>query len=363
MATPYYTGFPLMATKDDSQYAFPPCVRDMARADWLRRLDAVLTSPDTQGETLSARLARIQKAHGLDVTGILTADTRLALVARYPGSLGISLVGPYRTPRVFADGCEASLHARFCALIDALHGVQLSLDAAPQILAIRGLIHTNAGFERTPSARDFAQTPYGTRSHLSADKPNYADTTLAVLWNESGSRHVEVFAGVVNPNGVWPQGTAHLCHGQYFYRLGRHRTREASHIDAVRTMASHWPADWITDRTPDSIQYLALESTSNIEVVRSTGDSLDVSPDDVARAEFAIAHRDPTFVDAQTIKINIHTCAFDHASSLGCQNILPGDYARFMGTLVRLRALQFKRYGFALDIPYLLTDASFFDTF
>ena len=63
-------------------------------------------------------------------------------------------------------------------------------------------------------------------------------------------------------------------------------------------------------------------------------------------------------MDAYKIKINIHTCAFNHASSLGCQNILPQYYTDFIQTLERLANRQRETMGFALDIMYSLIDAS-----
>jgi len=208
----------------------------------------------------------------------------------------------------------------------------------------------------------FAQSAYGDRQHLSADKPDYFDSAMGLFWVENGVKHAQLYRCVVNPASVWAQGTAHLNNGQYAYGVGRHRTRDSAHIDAVRRYADiSWDKSWIYDDSGDSVQYIALVGTSPIEVVRSTGASLDVSDADIARAESAFADRTPEYVDAQKIRINIHSCAENKPSSLGCQNIAPEDYASLMSTILRLTELQKRRYGFELPIEYFLSDGSWFE--
>ena len=343
---------------DIKDAAFQIMVLDL-RYDWMRRLEHIYSVAQFDYLSLASRLLEFQYKKNLPPTAIPDAPTRLALVRDY-SELGIVLVGKMLEPRCILD-TKLPADAQYEALCEILrhqfHYI-VRKECVPQIVAIRGVALEDGRWNQTLEAKAFATSEFGHRLHFSADKPNYADALMAVIWREDGEYHVETYPGVVNPNAIWPEGTAHLCCGQYRFKVGRHRTFDPDHIEAVQRLREIWPNEWIYSETPESIQYIALEGTSSIEVVRSHCDFLDISPDDILAAETAIAHRDPRFVDAQKIKINIHTCAWEHASSLGCQNILPQYYTDFMHTLVRLSERQRETMGFALDIPYSLIDAS-----
>ncbi|MBQ9243613.1 MAG: hypothetical protein IJ165_10415 [Proteobacteria bacterium] len=334
-------------------------IRDQGiRYDWLGRLCICL---GCDRHSYASRLRDFQGDMGLPATGFLDAPTRLTLTKTYE-PLKIRTIGPFLHTRLILDtsGTEAAIFDRLTDILQRQNCLVPEERFSSGILAIRGVASRSDGWHQTGSARDFAAQPYGARNHFSSDKSDYADSLIALMARENGIKRVQLFAGVTSPCAIWPAGTAHLCPGQYLYKIGRHRTREPAHIEAAEAMfrQSLWPQSWCFERTEDSIRYAALEGTSQIEIVRSTGDSLDISAEDIARAEREIALRNPAFVDAQCIKINIHSCSMTRASSLGCQNILPEDYARFMSELMRMAALQTECYGFALDIPYALCDAS-----
>lgn len=327
--------------------------------DWWQNLDAILPGNGSRSE----KIADFQRTHGLDATGFLSAQTRIKLVACHPQTLGIRLIGPKICPRLLLDGRQTP-QAHFDKIVSWIvgrRGYFSGLEYHPHIFALRGAHWNGHDICQTESAAQFMREPYGMRAHFSSKKHDYADSVFCVIWLEAGEKRAVFFRGVVNPCDIWPHGTAHLCDGQYFYRIGRHRTRQGAHMEAVRKCLDLWPKDWIFDNRPESIQYIALEGTSPIEVVRSHGECLDISDGDLDRAEIEIARQNPAYVDTQQIKINIHTCAFTEASSLGCQNILPQDYAHWMQILTRLSQLQHRVYGFALNIPYLLCDASWID--
>jgi len=305
-------------------------------------------------------LAEFQHGHDLPPNGILTAATRLCLINAYP-ALGIVLIGPHLDRRILLDESqtEAAIHERCCEIIDALGGIVSTTPYVPQLLAIRGMARTSGHlWQQTDSAARFAAQTYGERDHFCARKTHFCDALMILFWREPQKRAC-AFEGVVSPNHIWPQGTAHLCDGQYFFRIGRHRTHAEPHIQAVLEASSQWPSDWVCDRQPDSIQYIALEGNAPIEVIRSRAQSLDLDENDIAQANLAIAHRQPNFTHHLSIKINIHTCPQHEAASLGCQNILPSDYAHVMATLLRLRSLQANACGFETDLIYSLFDASF----
>lgn len=339
------------------------------RYDWYRKLERYLGVLPWDVAGVSAGLSQFQREHGLAVTGVMTAETRLKWIEHYP-AFGIQLLGLHLTPgRVLLDASNTDRQSEARGIERIWRWNQTCDGYVPRealsvcIWAIRGVVNDGKGrWIQTDSAKRFSQEPYGLREHFSSAKLKYADTCFILLWHdEAGVGHLRTFEGTCNPGSIWPHGTAHLCSGQYFYKLGRHRTREMDHIDSVLRCSSEWPAHWVTDRTSDSVQYYALEGVSPIEVVRSTGDSLDISSEDIRRAEVAIAHRDAVYVDQNRIKINIHTCAEGHASSLGCMNILPDQYAEFMSILENLAICQQNVYGFALDIPFYLCDASMLD--
>ena len=334
------------------------------RWDWCRKLERCLDIPYLNYQIWPNKLKEFQSGFGLEPTGFVDGPTRLKLANSFP-ILGIELIGTKLNPRCLIQ--TAQTERMIAYIIEDILVSQDSyipdIDYAPVILAIRGVELGASGWCQTASARAFASQSYGYRTHFSADKTNYNDALFAIHWYESGKARVRLFMGSVNPNAIWPHGTAHLANGTYLYRIGKHRTREKDHIEAVleKIKTQAWPSEWLYERTDDSVQYIALESASQIEVIRSHGDSLDISTEDLQHSLLAIASRAATYVDAQRIKINIHSCALDHASSLGCQNILPEDYAHFMGVLVRLQKKQRQKYGVELDIPYCLTDASMID--
>ncbi|MBO4349347.1 MAG: hypothetical protein J6A01_00170 [Proteobacteria bacterium] len=334
------------------------------RWDWCRKLEKCLGIPPLNYLFWPTKIKEFQAAFALKPTGFIDAPTRLKL-ADYYRLLDVELVGMHLTPRclIHSDQTDQNIAYQIENMLVSQDAYIPDIDYAPTILAIRGVEQHQRGWCQTASAMNFASEPYGNRTHFSANKDNYNDALFAIYWRENGNACARLFMGCVNPNHIWPHGTAHLAHGTYLYRIGKHRTREQDHIDAVLEMikTQTWPSEWLLERTEDSVQYVALESVSQIEVIRSHGDCLDISPEDVEHSMFAIASRAPNYVDAQRIKINIHSCAVDHASSLGCQNILPNDYADFMGVLMRLQKIQRQKYGLELDIPYCLADASMID--
>ncbi|MBQ9394681.1 MAG: hypothetical protein IJU23_04080 [Proteobacteria bacterium] len=332
------------------------------RYDWRKKLARCLEIDSDNVVDMVRALADYQTDCGLKPSGFVDCETRLRLIEEFP-VLRLQCIGNHLDERCIVDESQTE-----SGIFDCLKHILLSQDSivfeeayCPQILAIRGVERRGHGWFQTGSASRFVQTPFGARTHFSSNKNNYQDTLMAVMWCEPGMQRVRLFSGVCNPSSLWPHGTAHLASGQYFFKIGRHRTRETAHIESVRSASLQWPQDWVFDNTNDSIQYIALEGTSSIEVIRSHGDYLDLCEDDFFKAETGIAHADPVYVDAQRIKINIHTCAVDHASSLGCQNILPQDYADFMSSLLDCRRKQIERYGFEVEIPYTLCDASYIE--
>jgi hypothetical protein len=337
------------------------------RYDWCRKLERYLGVKAWDYRGLLRAIERFQREHELEMTGgWITPEMRLKLISEKM-EFGIQIIGSNLvSDRWLLDEPGSNLSDAMKAEKRILEWGKAADAWMPNqagtgyIWAVRGMKRNERGYwSQTDSAYRFAHESYGNRDHFSSAKAAYADTCFIVVWHDTaGAVHVRTFEGTCNPGSIWPHGTAHLCSGQYLYKLGRHRTREPEHIDAVLSHSKDWPEHWITDRTVDSVQYYALESVSPIEVVRSTGESLDISEEDIRRAEVAIAHRDPAYVDQNRIKINIHTCAENHASSLGCMNILPNQYAEFISILENLAQHQIRKYGFALDIPFYLCDAS-----
>lgn len=325
--------------------------------DWRKRLEAHLNACDSASAV--QQLCAFQRDFGLMQTGIVDAQTRLKLIKTFP-DLSIQLIGKHLEPRCIFSALlsDSAIYDKCEAIVKTQRGLVLNDENCAQILAIRGIKRTHKGIFQTESAQAILKEQYGHRTHFCSAKPEYIDSAFVVFWRENSAKKALIFDGTVNPCSIWPYGTSHLNNGQYFFKLGRHRTRERAHIEAVVETSSNWPENWVFDRSEDSIQYIALEGTSDIEVIRSTGESLDISEDDIRKAETAIAHRNSAFVDVQQIKINIHTCALGHASSLGCQNIVPNHYQPFISQLVALRDIQQDLYGFAREIPYTLIDAS-----
>lgn len=329
------------------------------KIDWWRRLDAALSLDSSHFFHRTEALQVYQRHHHLPANGILTAQTRLSLIRDFP-ILRIPCIGPHlQTRSILSEKISESTQYDVLADYASSQFARLSsLDSVPNLIAIRGVSRKKNEWFQTDSAALFASSPFGSRSHFSSHKPDFADALLALLWRQNHVKHVRLFPCVVNPQAIWQHGTAHLNIGQYQYKLGKHRTRDIEHMHAARAIAPHIQ-NFIIDDTNDSVQYIALEGTSPIEIIRSSGTSLDISQEDIERAEIAIAKRQPDFVDHCHIKINIHTCAFSRASSLGCQNILPGDYPEFIQTLLDLRVAQIDLYGFPIDFSYILIDASF----
>ena len=330
------------------------------KIDWFNRLCHHLEIPAGDYSACTEKIFDYQHDRNLPASGIIDATTRLSLIKDF-SDLGIQTIGPNTATRLVIDTTqtESSQYHRLTDILSEQFHLVMSAPDCIQILAIRGLESDSDGWHQTESAAQFLKKTYGTRDHFSSAKQNYDDTMICLLWREDDVPHVQYFRGISNPCSIWPSGTAHLCTGQYCYKIGRHRTRETDHIKSVLECQAFWPRDWIYDVTPDSVQYVALEGTSPIEVIRSHGDSLDISEDDIQTAEIAIAERRPDYTNENYIKINIHTCAIDHASSLGCQNIKPYDYDDFIQTLLRVTNKTKMAHGFALNILYSLIDASY----
>lgn len=330
------------------------------RTDWLGKLCHVLGCERSKPLELIQAVVAFQREHGITPSGVVGSQTRLKLEEVF--DIGPRLLGPQLEEHCVFDESqtEEALHQRCEAIVHASFAQVYRLAHLPQMLAIRGVRRLGRAYWQTSSAQQFASSPYGERSHFSAAKPDYDDAVLALFWREP-QRRVRLFSAVVNPASLWPEGTAHLIDGQYFYRIGKHRTYECAHIEAIRSMASSWPKTWIYDDSGDSIQYIALESTSPIEVVRSRVGTLDIDADDLKRAQIAIAQRQADYVDHLKIKINIHSSAFGQASSLGCQNIAPQDYQELMDILLEQAQKAKASLGMVPELPYTLIDASKLD--
>lgn len=330
------------------------------KIDWLNKLCHHMDVPFGDLISCTEKIFDYQNDKGLPASGIIDAQTRLSLIEEFT-DLAIQIIGPNTASRLIIDTTqtESGQYHRLTEILSDHNHLVLSERDCIQIVAIRGLKREQNGWYQTNSADQFTKSPYGTRDHFSSAKQDYDDTLICLVWREDNIPHIQYFQGISNPCSIWPSGTSHLCTGQYGYKMGRHRTREPDHIKAVLEFQTFWPQDWLYDVTPDSVQYIALESTSPIEVIRSHDNSLDISDDDIQTAEIAIAERRPNYTNENYIKINIHTCAVDHASSLGCQNIKPVDYYDFIQTLLRVTEKTKSQHGFPLNILYSLMDASF----
>lgn len=335
------------------------------KCDWMNRVShcmqrsGITSSVPRDGVELARAIANFEGEMGLMETGIIGAKTRMALIEHFPG-LRIQFVGTFLEPKILLNNAsESEVYFYFKNIVRSQFGTWCEHECVPFLVGLRGVHWDGVRLKRTESAKVFASSVYGAREHLRSNKADYFDSVIGVFWRESGACHACIFSAVVNPASVWSGGTAHLNNGQYTYRIGRHRTREPEHMAAIRRYALEWDKSWIFEDTGDSVQYIALVGTRPIEVVRSSGSSLDLSLEDIARAELAIAERRETYVNGETIRINIHSCAEKHASSLGCQNIAPWDYRAFMSLLLRLADGQRRLYGCELPISYFLTDSSF----
>ncbi len=327
------------------------------RLDWWRTLARCLDVSPFDFQTLTQKLCEFSHDHGLEGDGLLTPKLRCELVHTFD-ALKIRLVGPNMTPRcVLATHHEAQIYDDCEAIVRAADGATFVTPFVPQLLALRGTELRADGVWQTNSAAHFAQAPYGQRDHFSSDKPNCFDSVFVLFWRGT-EKHAMLFEGTVNPNAIWSAGTAHLCDGQYTFKLGRHRTYSRPHIDAILQASIDWPADWLYESDDEHVRYIALEGTSPVNVVRSHGNALDISDEDIIRAENKISEFDATYVDQNKIKINIHTCPYDVASSLGCQNIRPDQYADFIRAIAFLETQSRERFGYAFETWYTLIDAS-----
>lgn len=326
------------------------------RIDWKNTLCRVL-GVHAQSD-LTQCLANFAQKHHVAHHGLLTPELRLTLIQTFP-DLRIQLLGTKTAPRLlFNTNDETQLYDNVATIVRARDGNVFDLPYVPQILAIRGASHTNDGrIFQTDSAHAFANTTYGHRTHFSSQKTPFDDTVFILFWRDP-QKHARIFTGTSNPNMIWPHGTAHLCDGQYTFKLGKHRTFSQPHIDAVLSNASTWPSDWLYERDDKHVRYIALEGISPVNVIRSHDDSLDLSHEDIMRAEHGFAYYDPAYTNTQSIKINIHTCPLHEASSLGCQNILPDQYADFIAHIQMLETQSAQAYGFACETYFTLTDAS-----
>lgn len=326
------------------------------RPDWRRALCRIAANADDNG--LARFLAEFAQSHAIGGHGLLTPALRRALVRQFP-ELGIRLLGPHLSPRfLLGTANEMCLYDRCEAIVQAHDGLTFATPFVPQILALRGCrLGPSGDIFQTDSAQRFAAMPYGARDHFSSQKNLWCDTIFVLFWRDP-QKHARIFEGTSNPNSVWPEGTAHLCDGQYTFRLGRHRTFSRPHIDAVLERREIWPSEWIFEHDEEHVRYIALEGVSPVHVVRGSGEALDLSEEDILRAETGFSEFDPKYTDTQRIKINIHTCPADAASSLGCQNIHPDQYADFIARLTRLEASSRQAYGFVAETWYMLLDAS-----
>ncbi len=325
--------------------------------DWWRKLARALNANDTP--SLVKALTVFAGDHGLTCGSLMTPELRQKLIENFD-SLQLKLIGPHLEQRCLLNGTsESTLFDRCIEIVREANGAVFDMPFVPQVLAIRGVRRDGQTLWQTDSAAYFAAESYGQRTHFSSAKQPFLDSAVILFWrNESGEKHALIFDATVNPNMIWPEGTAHLCDGQYTFKLGRHRTYSRPHIDAVVQAAQNWPSNWIYELDDAHVRYIALEGTSPIHVIRSSGDSLDLSQDDITCAERAIAHYDKRFVDCMHIKINIHTCPQNAASSLGCQNIAIDQYGCFIDTISSLETAAIARFGHPFETWYSLIDAS-----
>ena len=327
------------------------------RLDWWRRVSRVLGARHEDGLALTRSLASFADKQRVCGNGLLTSELHRKLIVAYP-ELGIRLIGEHLERRLLLDATlESALYDACIDVVRRADGYVFHAPYVPQILAIRGCERRGSEIWQSDSAARFCASPYGSRDHFSSAKTPFLDTIMILFWRDSAKR-ARVFDAVSNPNFVWNEGTAHLCDGQYTFRLGRHRTYNRAHIDAVVSASQNWPVEWIYELDDEHVRYIALEGTSPVNVVRSTGTSLDISEEDVRRAEDGIGAFEAKYVDQLKIKINIHTCPLGEASSLGCQNIANDEYGEFMRLLREIERGGFERAGYASEVWYTLIDAS-----
>lgn len=327
------------------------------RVDWWRKLARVLGVCAEDGMELTRRLASFAEKQRVSGDGLLTPELHRELIRVYP-ELGIRLIGEHLERRLLLDATsEIALYDACIDVVRRADGYVFETPYVPQLLAIRGCERRGAEIWQTDSAARFCASPYGVRDHFSSAKTPFLDTIMVLFWRDS-AKHARVFDAASNPNFIWNDGTAHLCDGQYTFRLGRHRTYNRAHIDAVVCASQQWPCEWVYELDDEHVRYIALEGTSAVNVVRSSGTSLDISEEDVCRAEDGIGAFEAKYVDQLKIKINIHTCPLGEASSLGCQNIANDEYGEFIRLLTEIERGGCERAGYALELWYTLIDAS-----
>lgn len=327
------------------------------RLDWWRKLAKCLDADPQTARSLCTKLDDYSQSHRLASSGLLTPELRLQLIRDFP-TLRLQLIGPQTHERLLIGlHSEAQIYDACEEIVRANDGSTFVTPFVPQLLAIRGAYLKNNEIWQSASAGQFATQNYGFRTHFSSAKTPFCDSVFVLFWR-GPEKHAICFEGTVNPNSIWSAGTAHLCDGQYTFRLGKHRTYSRAHIDGVLSACPNWPDEWIYESDDEHVRYIALEGTSPVTVVRSHGDSLDIDETDLDRAENQIASFDPTFTDCNRIKINIHTCPLDCASSLGCQNIRLDQYREFIQTIFQLESASKAQFGYAFETWYTLVDAS-----
>ncbi|MFA5623445.1 MAG: hypothetical protein WC966_00095 [Bradymonadales bacterium] len=331
------------------------------RMDWKRKLQAVLCH-NTDAWSIKSIQAIIdfQREHPkqLNANGLLCPKTRLLLEERFP-VLAETLLGPNLSARVIAKLDSASLYNDARATILASSALFWDLPMQAQLLGIRGAKVQNGYIVQGQEAL-MAQRALdaGTASdYFSSYGKGFCDCVILCYLDKNSRPHAKAYNAALSPNIAWPQGTAHLRDGQYFYQLGLHRTREIRHMQAIieyDALSSQAPL--IFEQNAESVQYRALNAVSEIEVIRSEAGELALSLIDYERSRRAIAERDPRYTSARAIGINIHSCPESHASSQGCQNIPVPQYGDFIAELDRiLKAHPLKSQAL---IPYTLIEAS-----
>ena len=327
------------------------------RLDWKNRLCRVL-GVDREWLRVTPVLADFARDFAIPWDGLLTPELRLALIRQYP-ELGIQLLGDHLERRFLFDTSDETRVYDTCESWVRAHDARtFEMPFVPQVLAIRGaVLQADGGVFQTDSAHQFSEMPFGERAHFSSQKTPCFDTVFVLFWKDP-QKHARIFEGTSNPNMIWPEGTAHLCDGQYTFQLGRHRTSSRPHIDAVLSHTAQWPEEWIFERGDAYVRDIALEGVSPVNVIRSHDEFLDLSKEDIQRAERGFAEHDPRFTATQRIKINIHTCPATEPSSLGCQNIHPDQYADWIMQISWLEERSREAYGFASETWYTLIDAS-----
>lgn len=345
------------------------------RIDWVRNLQTALgLTPDAQGrfttQTVSA-LGRFQREHRLTVDGVMDAETRTALETNHD-SLNGHLLGDNLAPRVLipASASDQVRYIYYKQIIQGAGGAFTDQDGAVNLLGIRGVLlrGEDGALElyQTDSAQEYAALmesggPNGKKTdashHFMADRrirDVVLDDVIVSMWvdrdedNKITGYHVSERQGTVDPGSHnSSRGTGHLRDGQYVYGLGTHGTRSAVHQRDARAVARD--SDDVSYNT-SSNRYTALRAQRNIEVWRDTDLDGFLSQGEQGNSTDRVRSRSGSYVNHESIAMNIHLGGNTSAYSQGCQNIRKDDYAGFISEV--------KDASNSSELYYTLIDAS-----